>query len=110
MFATSWYVVGAHVTDFSKLLVRGLTFWCDFSNALVAETRIRRRHRRGGWTASYRPPPAIRFPIGAFDGVITQRLLDIASEKKIATVVGVKMGNVTKVPDTVEILTRDDLQ
>ncbi|MEK6985046.1 MAG: DNA primase DnaG [Candidatus Thermoplasmatota archaeon] len=45
-----------------------------------------------------------------FDGVITQRLLDIASEKKIATVVGVKMGNVTKVPDAVEILTRDDLQ
>ncbi|MCA1818728.1 MAG: DNA primase [Halobacteriales archaeon] len=45
-----------------------------------------------------------------FDGVITQRLLDIAAEKKIATVVGVKMGNVTKVPDTVEILTRDDLQ
>jgi DNA primase len=44
-----------------------------------------------------------------FDGVITQRLLDIAAEKKIATVVGVKMGNVTKVPDTVEILTRDDL-
>jgi DNA primase len=45
-----------------------------------------------------------------FDGVITQRLLDIAAERKIATVVGVKMGNVTKVPDTVEILTRDDLQ
>lgn len=45
-----------------------------------------------------------------FDGVITQRLLDIAAEKKIATVVGVKMGNVTKVPDAVEILTRDDLQ
>ncbi len=44
-----------------------------------------------------------------FDGVITQRLLDIAAEKKINTVVGVKMGNVTKVPDTVEILTRDDL-
>ncbi len=44
-----------------------------------------------------------------FDGVITQRLLDIAADKKIATVVGVKMGNVTKVPDTVEILTRDDL-
>ncbi len=45
-----------------------------------------------------------------FDGVITQRLLDIAAERKIATIVGVKMGNVTKVPDTVEILTRDDLQ
>jgi DNA primase len=45
-----------------------------------------------------------------FDGVITQRLLDIASEKHIQTVVGVKMGNVTKVPEAVEILTRDDLQ
>ncbi len=44
-----------------------------------------------------------------FDGVITQRLLDIAAEKKIPTIVGVKMGNVTKVPDTVEILTKDDL-
>ncbi len=45
-----------------------------------------------------------------FDGVITQRLLDIASEKQIATVVGVKMGNVAKVPEDLEILTRDDLQ
>ncbi len=44
-----------------------------------------------------------------FDGVITQRLLDIAATKKVQTVVGVKMGNVAKVPDTVEILTRDDL-
>ena len=45
-----------------------------------------------------------------FDGVITQRLLDIAADKKVQTVVGVKMGNVTKAPDTVEILTKDDLQ
>ncbi len=45
-----------------------------------------------------------------FDGVITQRLLDIAADKKVQTVVGVKMGNVSKVPDTVEILTKDDLQ
>jgi hypothetical protein len=45
-----------------------------------------------------------------FDGVITQRLLDIAAEKKIQTIVGVKMGNVTKVPEAVEILTRDDLE
>lgn len=44
-----------------------------------------------------------------FDGVITQRLLDIAAEKSIATVVGVKMGNVSKVPDAVEILTKDEL-
>ncbi len=45
-----------------------------------------------------------------FDGVITQRLLDIAADKKIATVVGVKMGNVSKVPEDVEILTKDDLE
>lgn len=44
-----------------------------------------------------------------FDGVITQRLLDIAAEKEIKTVIGVKMGNVTKAPDAVEILTKDDL-
>jgi DNA primase len=45
-----------------------------------------------------------------FDGVITQRLLDIAAEREIKTIIGVKMGNVTKAPDTVEILTRDDLE
>lgn len=44
-----------------------------------------------------------------FDGVITQRLLDIAAAKSIATVIGVKMGNVSKVPEDVEILTKDDL-
>lgn len=45
-----------------------------------------------------------------FDGVITQRLLDIAAEKKIKTVVGAKLGNITKKPADVQVLTRDDLQ
>jgi DNA primase len=45
-----------------------------------------------------------------FDGVITQRLLDIAAEKKIKTAVGAKLGNITKNPADVEVLTRDDLQ
>ncbi len=44
-----------------------------------------------------------------FDGVITQRILDLAAEKKIATVVGTKMGNVTKQPASVEIWTKEDL-
>ena len=44
-----------------------------------------------------------------FDGVITQRILDIASEKRIGTVVGTKMSNVTKQPASVEIWTKDDL-
>jgi DNA primase len=45
-----------------------------------------------------------------FDGVITQRLLDIATEKKIKTVVGAKIGNVTKRPKEITVLTRDDLR
>lgn len=45
-----------------------------------------------------------------FDGVITQRLLDIASERGIATLVGVKTGNITKKPANVEVMTRADLE
>lgn len=45
-----------------------------------------------------------------FDGVITQRLLDIASEKSIATLVGVKTGNITKKPGNVEVVTRQELE
>jgi DNA primase len=44
-----------------------------------------------------------------FDGVVTQRLIDIALDKKIATLVGVKTGNITKKPNNVEVVTRADL-
>lgn len=44
-----------------------------------------------------------------FDGVVTQRLIDIALDKKIATLVGVKTGNITKKPGAVEVVTRADL-
>ncbi|MCE5296385.1 MAG: DNA primase, partial [Euryarchaeota archaeon] len=44
-----------------------------------------------------------------FDGIITQRILDIAAEKEIATIVGTKMGNITKQPTGVQIWTKDDL-
>jgi DNA primase len=45
-----------------------------------------------------------------FDGVITQRLLDIAAEKDVADVVGKKMGtNVTKQPKKINVWTLDDL-
>ncbi len=40
---------------------------------------------------------------------IRQRLLDIAADKSISTLVGVKTGNITKKPANVEILTRSDL-
>ena len=42
-----------------------------------------------------------------FDGVITQRLVDIASEAGIKKIVGVKMGNVVKRPPNLELLTKD---
>ncbi|HUR67673.1 MAG TPA: DNA primase DnaG [Candidatus Thermoplasmatota archaeon] len=44
-----------------------------------------------------------------FDGVVTQRLIDIALDKKIQTLVGVKTGNITKKPASVEVVTRADL-
>ena len=44
-----------------------------------------------------------------FDGVVTQRLIDIALDKKIQTLVGVKTGNITKKPADVEVVTRADL-
>ena len=50
-------------------------------------------------------------PISAvvFDGIITQRILDIAAEKKIGTIVGTKMGNITKQPSSVDVWTKEDL-
>ena len=44
-----------------------------------------------------------------FDGIITQRILDIASEMNIHSVIGTKMGTITKQPAGVEIWTRSDL-
>lgn len=43
------------------------------------------------------------------DGIITQRVLDLAVEKDISTVVGVKMGNIAKLPTNVKVFTKDDL-
>ncbi|MBX8631881.1 MAG: DNA primase [Thermoplasmata archaeon YP2-bin.285] len=44
-----------------------------------------------------------------FDGIITQRILDIASEKKIGTVVASKLGSITKQPDNVGIWVKEEL-
>jgi DNA primase len=43
------------------------------------------------------------------DGIITQRILDIAVEKNIIAVVGVKLGNIAKLPTNVDVLTKEDL-
>jgi len=45
-----------------------------------------------------------------FDGIITQRLLDIANNKNITEIVGIKLGNVVKMPLSVRVLTKKDLE
>jgi len=45
-----------------------------------------------------------------FDGIITQRLLDIARSKNVKEIVGMKMGNVVKMPSSVIVLTKKDLE
>lgn len=44
-----------------------------------------------------------------FDGIITQRLVDIAADKDISTIVGSKLGNVSKQLTSITILTKNDL-
>jgi DNA primase len=44
-----------------------------------------------------------------FDGIITQRLLDIASNKNVKEIVGIKMGNVVKMPSSVKVFTKKDV-
>jgi DNA primase len=45
-----------------------------------------------------------------FDGIITQRLLDIANSKNIKEIVGIKIGNVVKMPTSVRVMTKKDLE
>jgi DNA primase len=45
-----------------------------------------------------------------FDGIITQRLLDIANSKNIKEIVGIKIGNVVKMPTSVKVMTKKDLE
>jgi DNA primase len=42
-----------------------------------------------------------------FDGVITQRMLDIAAEKNLDYLVGVKMGSIVKQPSNVKVITSE---
>ncbi|MGA1848440.1 MAG: DNA primase DnaG [Thermoplasmatota archaeon] len=53
------------------------------------------------------PPKPIHAVV--FDGIISQRLLDIAAEQGIKFLVGSKKGNLTKEPEGVLVLAKDDL-
>ncbi len=41
-----------------------------------------------------------------FDGIITQRLVDLATIKGVKTIIGIKIGNVNKKPQQLEIITK----
>jgi DNA primase len=43
------------------------------------------------------------------DGIVTQRILDLAVEKNIISIVGVKLGNIAKLPTKINILTKEEL-
>jgi len=45
-----------------------------------------------------------------FDGIITQRLVDIASEKGLTFLVGVKKGNLMRLPANLRIMTVEELE
>nr|QOV09122.1 DNA primase DnaG [uncultured Thermoplasmata archaeon] len=45
-----------------------------------------------------------------FDGIITQRLLDISSDMGIGTLVATKMGKVSKFPEGLTIMTKEDFE
>lgn len=45
-----------------------------------------------------------------FDGIVTQRLLDIAHEQGIKTVVATKVGSISKQPADITVMTRTDIK
>ncbi|MEM1683747.1 MAG: DNA primase DnaG [Ignisphaera sp.] len=44
-----------------------------------------------------------------FDGIITQRLLDVASSKGIKLIIGVRLGNISRKPENVMAMTFNDI-
>jgi DNA primase len=59
-------------------------------------------------------PAALAATVGpirsiVFDGIISQRILDLAHAKSVRTVVGTKLGQIVKAPQSVEVLTAAEL-
>lgn len=44
-----------------------------------------------------------------FDGVITQRVIDLAAKRNLNYVIGVRLGSVVKIPTSVRVITFDEL-
>jgi len=72
------------------------------NDAVVGEVPVKEMIEAIGQLAT--PAKAV-----VFDGIVSQRLLDVAEEKGIGTVVGTRLGPVGKFPEQVKIYTRADL-
>jgi DNA primase len=72
------------------------------NDAVVGEAPVKEMIEAIGQLAT--PTKAV-----VFDGIVSQRLLDVAEEKGIGTVVGTRLGPIGKFPDQVKIYTRADL-
>lgn len=44
-----------------------------------------------------------------FDGIVTQRMIDLAREKRIKLLIGVRIGSITSKPEDVQLLTFSDI-
>jgi hypothetical protein len=44
-----------------------------------------------------------------FDGIVTQRLIDLAKDKRVQLLVGVRLGSVSRRPEDIHILTINDI-
>jgi len=73
-------------------------------NALLEEVAVR------DLAEKLKGEPAEKIKTVVFDGIVTQRLVDLAAEKKIGNLVGSKMGNVTKKANEVSVWTKADLE
>jgi len=86
----------AGVENASKTLILGE------NDAVVAETPVKDMID----TLSALAAPA---KVIVFDGIVSQRLLDVAQEKGIEIVVATRLGPVGKIPDRVRVYTKADI-
>jgi DNA primase len=86
----------AGVENASKTLILGE------NDAIVAETPVKEM-------IDALAGLAVPARVIIFDGIVSQRVLDVAAEKGIGTVIATRLGPIGKVPDQVRVFTKADL-
>ena len=74
----------------------------DANNEIISEVAVKGLH-----DAIKTGPEGIITIV--FDGVVSQRIVDVCSEKNISTIVGTRKGSVSKMPAGITIWTKEDL-